>query len=414
MPRPRLAFVVQRYGADITGGAEYHCRLVAEDLASRAEVTVLTTCAGDYVTWANRHPAGERVENGVRVLRFPVSRARDLERFAALTARLFGERARTEPGRVEIESTRNADPDLASQWVDEQGPFAPELVSHLGDHAADYDAFVFFSYRYYPTCRGLPRVADRALLVPTAEDDGAYHLPVYRRLLELPRAIVFNSVEERAMLARAVGPRLAGGDVVGVGTELPSAVDPDGFRARHGVRDPFLLYVGRVDLNKGCPELFDFFRRYRAQTASSLRLVLLGQAILPVPSDPAIVSLGFQPDAEKWNALAAATAFVMPSPLESLSMATLEAWWSRKPALVNAKCAVLRGQCRRANAGLYYGGYDEFAEALGLLERDAALRDRLGRNGSTYFQAHYTREVIGAKYDALLRLVLDGPRRRSA
>jgi glycosyltransferase involved in cell wall biosynthesis len=414
MPRPRLAFVVQRYGADITGGAEYHCRLVAEDLARRAEVTVLTTCAGDYVTWANRHPPGERLENGVRVLRFPVSRPRDLERFARLTARLFGERARTEPGQVEIERAREADPELARQWVDEQGPFAPELVRHVQDHASDHDAFIFFSYRYYPTCRALPAVADRALLVPTAEDDGAYHLPIYRRLLERPRAIVFNSVEERAMLARAVGGGLAAGDVVGVGTELPAAVDPDGFRARHGLVGPFLLYVGRVDLNKGCPELFDFFLRYRAEKASPLRLVLLGQAILPVPSDPAIVSLGFQPDAEKWNALAASAVFVMPSPLESLSMATLEAWWSRKPALVNAKCAVLRGQCRRANAGLYYGSYDEFAEALALLERDSALRDRLGRSGRAYFDAHYTREVIASKYDALLAPVLAGPARRSA
>jgi glycosyltransferase involved in cell wall biosynthesis len=257
-------------------------------------------------------------------------------------------------------------------------------------------------------------VADRALLVPTAEDDGAYHLPLYRRLFEQPRAIAFNSVEERAMLARAVGPGLAGGDVVGVGTELPSAVDPEGFRARHGLDGPFLLYVGRVDLNKGCPELFDFFRRYRRDTGSNLRLVLLGQAVLPVPSDPALVSLGFQPDPEKWNALCAATAFVMPSPLESLSMATLEAWWSRKPVLVNGKCAVLRGQCRRANAGLYYGSYDEFALALALLEKDSALRERLGHNGRAYFEAHYSREVIGAKYDALLAALLEGPARRSA
>ena len=86
--------------------------------------------------------------------------------------------------------------------------------------------------------------------------------------------------------------------------------------------------------------------------------------------------LGFLSDEEKWDALAAAELLVMPSRLESLSMVTLEAWWAERPVLVNGKCEVLRGQSRRANAGLYYTSYDEFREALALLESDAVAARR--------------------------------------
>jgi glycosyltransferase involved in cell wall biosynthesis len=160
--------------------------------------------------------------------------------------------------------------------------------------------------------------------------------------------------------------------------------------------------VGRIDENKGCRELFGHFRQYRKDTGSTLRLVLVGKPVLPVPVDPGIVSLGFLSDAEKWNALAAADLLVMPSRYESLSMVTLEAWWAERPVLANARCDVLRGQCQRSNAGLYYSSYEEFRESLALLEADQGLRAALGANGRRYFAAHYDWDVVERKYLNLL------------
>jgi glycosyltransferase involved in cell wall biosynthesis len=401
----KLAFVVQRYGLDLAGGAEYHCRLVAEHLARHAEVRVLTTCARDYLSWTNHYPAGAQAVNGIPVLRFPVARPREAERFAAQTARVFGERARTEPGAVDTARAAAATAEEAHAWLDAQGPYCPGLVRALAERRDPVDFVVFFSYRYWTTWHGLAAAADHAVLVPTAEDDGAYRLPIFPELFRRPRAIVYNSPEERAMIERASANGHVPGVVVGVGSETPARTDPEGFRRRHGIDGPFLLYVGRVDLNKGCLELAEFFRRYRRETGSALRLVLIGRSVLDLPADDGIVSLGFLPEQEKWDALAACTAFVMPSRLESLSIATLEAFWSEKPVLANARCEVLRGQCRRSNGGLHYATYDEFREALGLLEARPDLRQALGVNGRRYYDRHYTWDVVTSRYlDLFARL----------
>jgi len=386
----RLAFVVQRYGLEIAGGAEYHCRLIAEHLARYAEVEVLTTCAFDYLHWDNHYPEGVSELNGVKVRRFRVERQRDPFRFRDWSTRVQG-----------------ADHDQGDElsWLDEEGPYAPALIRFAEEHRERYQHFILFSYRYYTTYHALRAVADRAVLVPTAEDDGIYRLGIFPPLFRLPRAIVYNSTEERQMIQAAAANQAVAGDVVGVGSELPERLDPQGFRRRHGLEGRFALYLGRVDLNKGCREMFDHFLRYRERTGSELRLLLVGQAVLPVPADPGVVPLGFLPDAEKWDALAAAELLLMPSRYESLSMVTLEAWWAGKPVLANAYCEVLRGQCRRSNAGLYYTSYDEFCEALGLIETDPALRERLGRNGHDYFEAHYSWDVIESKYLDLLERI---------
>ena len=108
---------------------------------------------------------------------------------------------------------------------------------------------------------------DKALLVPTAEDDGVYRLSIFPPLLPRCRArIVYNSVEERAMIERVAGNEAVPGDVVGVGSALPRAHGRRRLPARAtGSTGRSSLYVGRIDENKGCRQLFDFFRRYRAR-----------------------------------------------------------------------------------------------------------------------------------------------------
>jgi glycosyltransferase involved in cell wall biosynthesis len=401
----RLAFVVQRYGLDIAGGAEYHCRLVAEHLARRAEVEVLTTCASDYITWANHYPEGLERLNGIPVRRFRVKRSRDAARFAEWSARVLPPEVALGPGaspsgRAPVSARGSLGDEL--RWLEEEGPFSPRLVREIERRRSHFDFFIFFSYRYYTTYHGLRAVADKALLVPTAEDDGVYRIAIFPPLFRAPRGIVYNSPEERAMIEAASGNHDVPGDVVGVGSAVPESVDAERFRRKHGIRDRFVLYLGRIDENKGCREMFTFFRRYREETGSALKLVLVGKPVLPIPQDAGILHLGFLPDQEKWDALAAAELLIMPSRYESLSMVTLEAWWAGRPVLANGRCDVLRGQCQRSDAGLYYATYEEFGAALGLLESDEALRRALGRNGRRYFDAHYAWDVVERKYMDLL------------
>jgi glycosyltransferase involved in cell wall biosynthesis len=383
----KIAIAAQRYGADINGGAELHARYVAEHLARHAEVEVFTTCAQDYVTWANEFPAGVETVNGVTVRRFPVAHPREARTFARHSASVFDR-----PHSIRDE--------LA--WLDSEGPASPALVRHVAASSDDFDWFVFFSYRYYHAFHGARAVASKALLVPTAERDPAIGLGIFPPVFRGVRALMFNSFEERAMIQHVAGQRDLPGVVVGIGSDVPERPQPDRFRQRHGIEGPFAIYVGRIDENKGCDELFTYFQRFTRQMPGGLQLVLVGKSLLPVPSDRRIRHLGFLSDEDKFDAMAAADVLMMPSYYESLSMVALEAWALGKPVLANAKCDVLKGQALRSNAGLYYDNYGEFAEALYSITSSTSLAEALGRNGQRYFQTHYAWPVIERKYLEML------------
>jgi glycosyltransferase involved in cell wall biosynthesis len=241
--------------------------------------------------------------------------------------------------------------------------------------------------------------------VPTAERDAAIGLHLFPPVFRGVRALMYNSHEERAMIHAVSGNQQVPGVIVGVGSDVPQNPQAGRFRQKYNIRGPFAIYVGRIDRNKGCPELFDFFQRYTKEPTGRLSLVLIGHSLLPVPDHPRIRHLGFLDDADKFDAMAAADLLIMPSYFESLSMVALEAWALGKPVLANAKCEVLKGQCVRSNAGLYYERYAEFAETLHAIEHNRWLSGSLGRNGRQFFQNNYDWRVIERKYlDMLAQL----------
>jgi glycosyltransferase involved in cell wall biosynthesis len=390
-----LAIVVQRYGAEINGGAELHSRYIAEHLGRHHSVEVLTTCARDYVTWANGLKAGIDEVHGIPVRRFPVVHERSPRVFGVRSEKVF-------------RHTHSVHDELA--WLESEGPATPALLKYLTDNRGAFDFFIFFSYRYYHAYHGIRRVADRALLVPTAERDAAVGLGIFPAIFRGVRALMFNSFEERAMLEHVAGSASTPGVVVGVGSDVPERPRPERFRQQFGLDGPFVLYLGRIDENKGCAELFDYFQRYARIVATPLDLVLIGTSILPIPDHPRIHHLGYLNDEQKFDALAAADALIMPSYFESLSMVALEAWALGRPVLANGRCDVLKGQCIRSNAGLYYESFPEFAEALRAIVSGRGLAGALGENGRSYFQRQYAWPVIERKYlDMLDRLKREPP-----
>jgi len=424
----KIGFIVQRYGTEILGGSEYHCRLIAERLAARHQVEVLTTCARDYITWANEYAEGPDRVRGVTVRRFPTDRQRDLASFNRYSDWIFNN-----------PHTRQDE----MEWLKQQGPWSPALLEYLRRHHGAYDALVFFTYLYAPTVLGLSIDPARGVLVPTAHDEPAIHLGIYKEAFSLPAAIAYNTEVERRFLTTHFSIRALVEEIVGCGVDLPQhRAYPRGrgdrvpenqesstneewtqrdrdmlqshlhargavFRRRHRLHGLFALYGGRIDPGKGCEELIEYFSAFVAE-GNGASLVLMGVKLMPLPEEPFINFAGLLSERERLEALEAATVVVVPSPYESLSLLALEAFAVGTPVLANARSEVLVEHCRQSNAGLYYADKDEFVECLKLLMSDADLRARMGRAGREYVRRTYRWEVIIGKYERIFARIRGG------
>ena len=420
----RIAFIIQRYGTEILGGAEYACRLTAERLAERHDVEVLTTCARDYVTWRNEYSEGTDRVRGVTVRRFANSQIRDIDEFNRYSDWIF-------------QNPHNQADEM--EWLKRQGPWSPGLIEHLKRQHKHYDALIFYTYLYAPTVLGLAIDPARSILVPTAHDEPPIHLGIFKDVFRLPKAIGYLTDPERAFVTQTFERTAAIEETVGCGVELPphhaypraggpepNLTDTDdvnpgeggrfpshvssrgaSFKRRHRIHGPFALYGGRIDPGKGCEELIEYFSSY-TKDGGEASLVLMGLKLMPLPEEPFINFAGMLSEQERLQALEAATVVVCPSPYESLSLIALEALAVGTPILCNARSDVLVDHCLRSNGGLFYRDRDEFVECLKLLVADARLRAAMGRSGREYVRRNYRWDVVLGKFDRMIAKVKQG------
>ena len=385
--KPNIAFVCQRYGLEVNGGAELHCRQVAEILAPYYNITVYTTCAIDYVTWKDEYQPGEETINGVRVKRFRVSRERnqiDFDRISQI--------ALTNPKHTDAQE---------EEWIDAQGPYCPELIETLSREHSNYRVVFFMTYLYYLTARGLPLGFENAMLIPTVHDEPPVYLRYYAKVFAGAKAIAWNTVTEREFAEKRF-PFLkkTPGVIMGLGIDGPKTKLPALPESLKGTR--YIVYAGRIDESKGCGEMFRYFLQYRDRTKNGLKLVLMGKPVMPVPDDPDIISLGFVTDEMKFAVMKDSVALLLCSRFESLSMVVLESMLMGRPVLVTAHCPVLKGHCILSNAGLYYANYGEFECAINYLLSHPDQYQAMCQNGIRYVEENYRWDVIVEKYRKLI------------
>jgi len=382
----KIAFVIQRYGKEVMGGSELHCRQIAEILSKAGhDCTVYTTTAKDYISWKNEYPSGITILNGVAIKRYPVEKERDIQSFNTFSDWLF---SNDHSHQDEIE------------WLEKQGPFSPDLIKSLGEEASSYDLFIFFTYLYYNTYWGLKKVKGKKTLVPTAHDEPPLYLDVMKEVFSLPNAFLFNTESEKRMLSRLFSFENKYQDIVGVGVELPQKPADAVFNSKYDIRSPFILYAGRIEAGKGCEELVQYFLTFHRKNPA-LSLVLIGNLLMDIPSHPQIKYLGFLSEEEKNAAMASALATVHPSRLESLCMAALESMAVQTPVLVQEGAEPLKEHCLKGNGGLYYSNYEEFEEGLSLLLKNSKLRETMGENGLEYVKGYFSWPRIIEKYEKL-------------
>ncbi len=379
----RIALVNQRYGLEVNGGSEYYTRLIAERLVDHYQVDVITTKAVDYTTWEDSYTADEENINGVHVRRFSVKecRAKDFNEYNGKYLARIG--------------AGDFDEDAEKTWFQKQGPYCPDAIEYIKANKDNYDAFIFVTYLYYLSVMGMPEVAEKAIFIPTAHEEPFIHFRSFKKIFTLPKAYVFLTDEEKALVQGLFNCGNIPCKVMGTGVEIPCEPDEKAFREKYNIHGDYIIYVGRIDEGKDCPMMFKYFMEYKKRRPESgLKLVLMGKPVCEIPKHKDILSLGFVSEEDKFSGISGAKALVLPSKFESLSISVLEAMTLSVPVIVNGICEVLKGHCLKSNGGLYYMNYFEFEGILDYIFSHDKEYEAMRSNARLYIDNNYRWEVI--------------------
>ena len=379
----KILFVVQRYGLEVNGGSEAYCRQIAEKLSSIYDVSVLTTCAEDYVTWENKYQEGIEKINDITVIRKKVVEPRTQKKFSKATDIINFDKENLLSG---------------IEWQKAQGPYSLELLNYLSNHKEEYDVIIYMTYLYFTTYFGIQIAPEKSILIPTAHDEPPIYFGIFNSIFHLPRCILYLTNSEKNFVTKKFHNNYVNSDIVGVGIDIEKDIENINLKDRFHIEDEYLIYLGRIDESKGCKNMIDYFLEYKAKYNNNLKLALAGKTAMNIPVNNDILNLGFVSEIEKINLLKNSKALILPSEFESLSLSTLEAMYFGIPVLVNGKCDVLKDHAILSKAGLYYMNKLEFIESLAYIDENPEIMKKMGENGVLYVEKNYRWDVVIEKY----------------
>lgn len=408
--KKKIAFIIIRYGAGVNGGAEVHCRMLAERLVPYYDVEVLTTTTRIFNKPEADFAEGTSIENGVTVRRFrphPIDgeqhRQLGWKCRTARRVRRHLDKIRLLGALSSIHPEWRMSTAAERRFFESQPDHTPEMLHFIGQHQEEYAALLFMNFYFSQTVLGSVIAPQKTILIPLVHPDKCLYWALNAPMFTRVRHIAFNTEAERRTARRIFGSSLAPNSLVGCGIEQAPAADWTEVKARYGLPERYVLYLGRVThskLNDLIPYFLDYCRRYGSDT----KLVLTGgiDPQMSGESHPEVLCTGFVSDAEKAAIIRHAAVMVNPSHLESLSLLMLEAMDNRIPALVNGRSRVMKDHCMQSGAALWYDTEKEFRQRLHRLLTDERFRTEIGNRGPAYVRAHYAWEIV---IPALRRLI---------
>ena len=409
----KIGLIVQRYGQQVNGGAEVLARMVAEKLALKYDITVLTSRALDYHFWEPELPEGESEENGVKIIRFdhkPKAAAKKVHRLnRQYRGRLLYQKFYRFIGEPSWYLKLFPSAEISEQdgilWVENQGPATYGLIEYLKENEKNFDAFIFVTYLYFPTVAGLLAVPHKSIFIPTMHDEQPAYFPIFKKTMVAPRSLMFLTESEKKFSNELFDIAGIRQDVMSIGIDAVDDKKNIEMIQKFKIKGKYIIYVGRIDAAKGCKELLNYFASFSKQNKASITLVLAGKNMIDAVENDNIIYAGFVSDEEKEQLMKHAEALIIPSKYESLSLVVLESFACKVPVIANGECEVLKDHIVNSNGGWTYTNEEEFSTVLKKVI-EGTENTQKGLNGYEYVTNNYSWQKAMNIFDEAIEYVV--------
>ena len=396
--KKKIAIITPRYGREAAGQVPYAAAALARRLAAFYSVTVLTSTAKDYDSFANYYPEGESVEDGVKLLRFKTTSDRDEQSFERLEAL-----------RVNLGFVGKM---LDKKLIREKGPLVRGLTAYIKEHTKDYDRMLFLTFSYYTTVAAWKYAADKAVLIPftkNADEIALIKRDIYRDIFSSAKFVIYKDEEEKQAIEALLKEPYPESSTGVTGFEIPPYADSpekraelvSEFRKKYAVEGEYILYTGHISAGRECDKMFECFAAFKeSKPGKDMHLTVIGrpdgEVVLPV--DIGAYYPGFVSEKERFAAIAGAELlwFTAESPADIHNFTA--GLMFGVPAIVSGNCTRLAEMAKRSESAFVYDSKEDCIKYMSdiamMSDRDYA---RISVRGRFFSEDNYGWDAVTAR-----------------